>query len=106
MPRQRGSATFTKRVGARVRALREEVGITQESLAWESGLAKGYLSQVESGQRLPSLPALQALAKTLKVQLADLVACDLKNPHDALLDAVRRGARPEVEASLRALGLL
>ena len=76
MPRPSGTATLAKRLGARLRALRVEAGITQEALAWESDIAKPYLSQVEAGKRLPSIAVLSALAKRLGVQLVDVVALD------------------------------
>jgi transcriptional regulator with XRE-family HTH domain len=47
--------------------------VTQEGLAWASDLNKGYLSQVEAGKRLPSIPVLARLAEGLKVELADLL---------------------------------
>jgi transcriptional regulator with XRE-family HTH domain len=90
MPPRPGSATLARRLGARVVALRAEAGLTQERLAWEAGLAKGYLSQVESGKRVPSIPVVFALATRLGVSAADVVGFDLARPHLLLLDAARR----------------
>lgn len=64
--------------------------MTQEALAWESDLDKGYLSQVESGKRAPSLPVLATLARRLGVELADLVAVNSRSARLRLLDATRR----------------
>jgi transcriptional regulator with XRE-family HTH domain len=98
MPLRR-RAQLARALGARIRALREEVGITQERLAWDSDLAKAYLSQVESGKRTPSIPVLCALAERLGVEVADFLALDLEIPRLRLLDAARR-------RSQRALGIV
>ncbi len=106
MPPRRGSATLSRLLGARVAALREAAGLTQEKLAWECELNKGYLSQIEAGKRIPSVPVMVALAKRLGVEAADLMGFDLAQPRLALLDAARRGDRDEVHDALRNLKLL
>jgi transcriptional regulator with XRE-family HTH domain len=102
MPRRTGSATLARRIGARIRALRHDADMTQESLALECRIDKGYLSQIESGKRLPSIPTLLSVARELKVEGADLLGYDLSHPRLALLDAARRGDREAVDAALRA----
>jgi len=62
MPPPPGSDQLAKRLGARIRRLRERAKITQERLAWDCDLGKGSLSQVEAGKRLPSLAVLSAIA--------------------------------------------
>jgi transcriptional regulator with XRE-family HTH domain len=79
--------------------------LTQERLAWECDLDKGYLSQVESGKRQPSLTVLAALAERLELTVADLVGFDLTHPRLELLDAARLGDLARVTAALRALAL-
>jgi transcriptional regulator with XRE-family HTH domain len=96
---------MARQLGARIRGLREEVDITQERLAWECDLAKPYLSQIEAGKRIPSLPVLALLAKRLGVELADIVAIRPKRPRLALLEAARKGDRDGVLAALELLGL-
>jgi transcriptional regulator with XRE-family HTH domain len=59
-----------RRLGARIRALREAVGLTQEKLAYECGHSKGYLSDVEAGKRVPSLEFLAGLMERLEQPLA------------------------------------
>lgn len=98
-----GSATTARALGARIRSIRGEAAITQERLAWDCDLDKGYLSQVEAGKRLPSLAVLGALAKRLEVELADLVGFDLRRPRLLLLDAARRADDAAIEAALAAL---
>lgn len=85
----------------RIAALRAEVGITQEKLAWEAGLeSKGYLSRIESGQRLPSLDTLERLARRLGVEIRDLLIFPSRGPTDEAMEAVRL-ARPHPRARSR-----
>jgi transcriptional regulator with XRE-family HTH domain len=59
--------------GLRLRALREEKGITQEQLAGDSGLDRSYVNTVENGGRNLSLIAIHKLAQALKVAARDLM---------------------------------
>lgn len=77
--------------------------MTQERLAWDCELDKGYLSQVESGKRLPSVAVLQEIAERLGVELADVTSLDLDKPRLRLLDAARRGDRQALRQALREL---
>jgi transcriptional regulator with XRE-family HTH domain len=90
VPSKAASPTIRRKIGARIRALREEAGLTQEAVAWASGLSKPHLSRVESGENLPSVAALVRIARELGVEPADLLAYDLRNPRVRLFDAARR----------------
>jgi transcriptional regulator with XRE-family HTH domain len=79
------------------------VGLTPERLAWNCDLDKGFLSQVESGKRMPSVAVLLRLARRLKVEVADVVAYDKDHPRLQLLDAARRSDRAAVLEALKAL---
>ncbi len=62
------------RLGRRIVVLRGELAMTQEQLAWSADLgSKGYLSRIESGQRLPSLAVMERLARSLQVEVRDLL---------------------------------
>jgi transcriptional regulator with XRE-family HTH domain len=95
-----GTPSLARKLGARLRALREEAGVTQESIAWACEIPKAHLSRIESGERLPSIPVLFALAKQLRVEAADLVGFNLRKPRLALADAVRRGDADAIRAAL------
>jgi transcriptional regulator with XRE-family HTH domain len=56
-----------RRVGANVRRFRQELGLSQEALAFEAGLHRTYLSGVERGVRNPTVLVLQEIATALKV---------------------------------------
>jgi transcriptional regulator with XRE-family HTH domain len=105
VPSRAGSPSFRKKIGARIRVLREEAGLTQEAVAWASGIPKAHLSRIESGENLPSLPILSALAKHIGAEPYDILAFDLKKPRAELLDAAREGDAERVRAAIKRLGL-
>lgn len=55
-------------LGENVRRCRKLKGMTQEQLALEAGMERSYVSDLERGQRNPSVRALGRLAEALKVQ--------------------------------------
>ncbi len=59
--------------GDRLRALRVEVGMTQEALAQASGLHWTYIGQIERGTRNLTLKNILRLARGLGVGAARLV---------------------------------
>jgi transcriptional regulator with XRE-family HTH domain len=62
-----------EQVGSRLRAVREQRGITLTEVAHRTGISKSTLSRLENGQRKPSLELLLPLAQTYRVPLDDLV---------------------------------
>lgn len=104
MPRLTGSATFARKLGQRIRGLRYEAGLTQEAVALSANLNIGFVSQLESGQRLPSLTVLIAVANALHVKPYDLLAFEASDPRAALLEAARTGDWAEAAAALARLG--
>lgn len=90
MPRRQDPDPITAKIGARIRALREEQALTQEKLAYESGLAsKGHLSGIEKGLVRPTLQTLGMIAERLEVELLDLFTFPDESPRHALIDASR-----------------
>jgi transcriptional regulator with XRE-family HTH domain len=65
---------LTEVFGRRVRELRHERGWTQEQLAFEAGVKRAYISEVENGQRNVSLDVVEKLATALKVDPSALMA--------------------------------
>lgn len=63
-----------RKLGERVRELREARGITQEALAFDAGIHVNHLSTIERGEANPSFLVLVSLAKELGVKVAELVA--------------------------------
>ena len=60
--------------GKRIRALREERGLSQEKLAQASNLTTGFVSTVESGKKTPSLTTILKLGYGLKVHPSELLS--------------------------------
>jgi transcriptional regulator with XRE-family HTH domain len=61
-------------VGERVRAARQERGLSVGALAAAAQVGKGSLSEIENGARNPTMGTLYALAGALGVPLATLIA--------------------------------
>ena len=59
-------------VGDTIRKLRTDVGLTQEELAFKSGLSQGYINQLESGKRRFTQKSLEMIASGLSVPLERL----------------------------------
>lgn len=57
---------LAKRIGRRLRKVRREVGLTGTELGKLIGKSQAFISDVERGRKLPSLPTLMALSETLK----------------------------------------
>lgn len=71
--RRRAAAQALKKLGARIRELRTERGLSQEALAFEADLAVNSIATIERGEANPSVAVLLALARALKVKVRDLV---------------------------------
>jgi len=61
-----------KQFGERVRELRLAKGLSQEELAFKSGVHRTYLGGIERGERNPSLKNIAAIAEALGVSLSEL----------------------------------
>ena len=59
-------------VGANVRRLRKQRGLTQERLALDAAIDLTYLGGIERGRRNPSIVVLGRLADVLNVHPRDL----------------------------------
>lgn len=93
MPRATPLATRndTPKVGARVRSLRRERGLTIEQLAVATGLTKGFISQLERDRTAPSLSSIARICDALGVRLSHIFESE---PAPAL---VRKQERPRVD---------
>ena len=60
-------------VGSNVRAIRQNLGWTQEDLANKSGFSQQYISGLEQGRRNPTVVSLFELAQALGVGPIDLL---------------------------------
>ncbi len=63
--------------GGNVRAVRRQKGWTQERLAFEAGVKRAYVSEIEGGKRNPTLDIVEKLAVALDAAPAALLAPDI-----------------------------
>ena len=56
-----------------IKEFREKAGITQERLAEDLKITRPYLTDIENGQRTPSLTLLENIAKVLKTSVKNLI---------------------------------
>jgi tetratricopeptide (TPR) repeat protein len=91
-------------VGARVRAARERVGLSQRELAFE-GCSYAYISRIEAGVRTPSMQVVQEFARRLGVSANYLAtgsdAPDHLDPLDEAELAYRLGELTRAEQLYR-----
>jgi transcriptional regulator with XRE-family HTH domain len=73
-------------LGRNVRAHRQRLGLTQEALAFDAGMKRSYLVELEAGKRNPSVRAVERLSKALGVRPAQLL-------EDGTLDACQRSPK-------------
>jgi transcriptional regulator with XRE-family HTH domain len=66
------SEDILRRLGLRIRALREMANISQEALGQIAGLHRTYIGAIERGERNPSVLSLKKIADALTVTVGDL----------------------------------
>ena len=81
-----------KRVGKRIRALRESRKLTQEILSQMAGFTQKYLGEVERGTGNITLELLTKLADALGVSLASIMDNDQEQPKEGLVMEITRMA--------------
>ena len=65
--------TLSTEIGARVRRLRVEAGLSGVKLAAAAGVSQPFLSQLESGRSSVAIATLYRIARALDVQPSDLL---------------------------------
>lgn len=79
-------------LGARVRALREGMGLSLRDLAARSGVSAPMLSQVERGETSPTLSVAERIAGGLELTLSQLLRLDERG-HVVVTRAGKRRTR-------------
>jgi len=64
--------TLRKKLGARVRLLRRDQGISQEDFADACGFARSYMSRIERGTANLSLDAVERLVSAFNITAEEL----------------------------------
>jgi transcriptional regulator with XRE-family HTH domain len=61
-----------RKFGLVLKELRQEKGLSQESLANQSDIDRTYISDIEKGERNISLNIIERLSVTLQISLSEL----------------------------------
>jgi len=67
-----------KQFGQNVKALRKAKGLSQEAFGFEAEIHRTYISDIERGERNPSLEVIKKIAKHLGVTMGELVDYHLR----------------------------
>jgi transcriptional regulator with XRE-family HTH domain len=59
------------KIGQRIKELRKELELSQESLAYKADVDRTYVTDVENGRRNISVEVLERLIKALEVSFTD-----------------------------------
>lgn len=86
------STTLAERLGSRVQARRHELGLTLAALSERCGVSVSYLSAIEKGVNLPSLPVLAQVTEALDVPIRTILAEEGSN-------LARTGRAPETDGA-------
>ncbi|MBD2123412.1 helix-turn-helix transcriptional regulator [Trichocoleus sp. FACHB-262] len=63
---------INQRFGKAIRQRRRELDLSQQELAKQTGLHRTYISDIERGERNPTLENIEKLAKALDISIAQL----------------------------------
>lgn len=61
-----------QKLGARIRELRQQIGLSQEKFALKIGMDRTYFASVENGKRNISIVNIEKIAQGLNITLSDL----------------------------------
>lgn len=90
MPRRNTTSPFTLSFGARMRALRRELGLSLAQLSSKTGMAKGQLSTIEQGFASTTTESLQRIAKGMELSPLFLLAFPEEDELARIVDLVRQ----------------
>jgi len=76
-------------IGNRIREFRVMKKMSQESLAFDSDIHPAYLSQVERGEKCPTVETVYKICKGLKIPMSELMDFSM-NPEPTSEEAVQR----------------
>lgn len=86
--------------GLRIKARREELGLSQQDLAIALGLDQGKISLIERGARkVDSIKELPKLVKALKCSLASLIQENEIQQYDSAIGKLLNEYFPDIEFS-------
>lgn len=95
----------SKEIGARLKQLREQAGISQEKMAELMGISRGQLQKYESGRNMMNTNKLQLAALALSIPIQELFmtgndVLPLAVSEKLLLDSYRAIPNKEIQESI------
>ena len=78
-------------LGKRLRQLRQQKGLSQESLSARTCLARSYITLIETGKKIPAISTLLLISDCLGVEIRELF--DSEEPTDPSVMIVKRNER-------------
>lgn len=63
----------TRRIGAKIKEIRREKGISQKELALSSNISMSHMSEIESGRQVMMLPTFAKIVDALNISADDLL---------------------------------
>jgi len=79
-----------KKIGARIREIRNLKGMTLEALAQKTNLTKGYLSLLENDKKVPPVATLLTIVQALDARISDIFG---ETEENASISIVRKDER-------------
>src|SRR4051812_47793260 len=76
-------------LGPRIKRLRRELGLTQQAMAEDLEISPSYVALLERNQRPLTAPLLLRLARTYKLEVADLAAEEGEDYAHRIAEVVR-----------------
>ena len=90
-------------LGPRLKRLRRELGLTQQAMADDLEISPSYVALLERNQRPLTVPLLLRLARTYKLDIADLAESDGGDYARRLSDALRDPIFADIACSAAAI---
>ena len=100
--------TTKQLLGARIKEIRRERGLSQEELSEQVGIDAKHLSRIEVGGSYPSLDTLEKIGKILNVELKDFFEFshlleDRKEMKDALNSLMKEATEERLKLAIKVL---
>lgn len=91
-------------IGKNIKRLRKRGGFSLQALAYRTGFAKSYLSQIENSRREPPISTLTKIAYVLGVGVMFLITGQSDQDDGDLISVVRSGERRKITSPYGSLG--
>lgn len=85
-----GIKSQTQDIGHRIRFMRQQRGMTLDTLSEHSGLTKSFISKIERGMSVPSISTAMRIAASFNMTVGQLLG---EEEYDDAICVVRKGER-------------